>query len=84
MYEQVTISELMARVEPPEMWECMKTCVHAGGPWDDYFPYTKVKRCKYPIMQPGYGTSGKHIRSKTINNIWHCWCVMYKNKYEGG
>ena len=77
MDNQVTIFDLMARVEHPPLWDCMETCVHAGGPWDDHFPgRPDKKRCRYPD-HVGI-TNGKWMKSKTVNNIWHCWCTLYE------
>lgn len=74
---QVSLFDLPGLYEPPEMWECMKTCVHAGGPWDDHFPgRPDVPRCNYPSCGAGI-TNGKWIRQKVRNNLVHFWCVCY-------
>ena len=35
---QVSLFDLPGLAETPPLWDCMETCVHAGGPWDDHFP----------------------------------------------
>ena len=67
----------------PECWECYESCANftnkfpSGG--RDTFPGTNSPRCTYSCYA-GYGTSGKDIKSRLINNEWHSWCKLYKPK----
>lgn len=82
--QQLSIFDLAALREPPELWECMATCVHAGGPWDDYFPgNSKMMRCNYPQQQQGIGYSGKNVRQVVRNNRVHFYCILYEEKGAG-
>ena len=77
MKDQVTIFDLMARVEQPPLYDCMETCAHAGGPWDDCFPgRPDKKRCRYPD-HVGI-RNGKWIKSKLVNNMWNTYCTLYE------
>ena len=80
MTEQLSMFDLPGLNEPPELWECMKTCVHVGGPLDDFFPGKNIPRCNYPISV--YGTSGKGCCQEVRNNLVHMWCTLYE-KREG-
>lgn len=69
----------------PECWECYKTCTHFTNTFPDgskdYFLYPRRSpRCCYHLLIKGYGTSGKDIKSKVIDNVWHSWCVLYEPK----
>lgn len=68
----------------PECWDCYKTCVHftntfPDGSKDYFISPPNAPRCCYARMN-GYGTSGKDIVNKVINNVWHSWCVLYEPK----
>ena len=75
MADQVTIYDLMARVEHPQLWDCMETCAHAGGPWDDHFPGNPNKRrCRYP----DHARVRDWMKTKKSKNRWYCWCTLYE------
>lgn len=75
---QISILDLEPDIMPkPELWECMKSCVHVGEIMD-HFPGTDKPRCLYGIMKAD--TGGKDIIGKVIDNIWHCWCKYYEAK----
>ena len=77
---QVSLFDLPELTETPQLWECMKTCKHAGGPWDDHFPgKPNMPRCNYPSCGAGI-TNGKWIKQKTVNNLVHFWCVCYERR----
>lgn len=77
--EQISLHDILPekqrRYVQPEIWNCVKTCakftnVRPDGS-KDYFPGPgNVPRC----VNLKFGTS------KTINNIWHSWCLNYKEK----
>lgn len=59
----------------PQVWECMKTCgnftnVRPDGT-KDFFPggAPNRPRCVNCIM-----------KSKLIDNVWHCWCPNFKTR----
>ena len=79
---QVSLFDLPGLYEPPELWDCMATCIHAGGPWDDHFPGSDKRRCRYPDQIPGM-SNGRNMISKTIDNRWHCWCRLYERRETG-
>lgn len=69
----------------PECWECYKTCAHftntfPDGSKDYFISPPNAPRCVYHLLIDGYGTSGKDIRNKVIDNVWHSWCVLYEPK----
>ena len=69
----------------PEYPKCYKTCAHftntfPDGSKDYYLSPRRAPRCCYHLLIKGYGTSGKDLKSKVINNIWHSWCVLYEPK----
>ena len=67
----------------PKRWSCMKTCANftneLPGGGRDYFPGTGSPRCTYAYWR-GYGVSGKEIKDRLIDNVWHTWCTLYKPK----
>lgn len=81
---QMSIFELPGLYRPPELWECMKTCIHAGGPWDDHFPgRPDIPRCRYPDQVPGMNNGG-NMKQKVVNNHVHIWCTLYERGEADG
>ena len=86
MPEQLSLLDIANKEDidklTPEMWDCMKSCANftnkfpGGG--RDYF-FDGSPRCTY-AFHCGYGTSGKDMRNKVIDNMWHTWCKLYKPK----
>lgn len=85
MSEQMSFLDIAEKEDidklTPEMWSCMKTCANftntfPDGSKDTFFDGSP--RCIYGLLK--CGTSGKQIRSKVINNLWHVWCKFYKPK----
>ena len=77
---QVSLFDLPGLTEIPLLWDCMETCVHAGGPWDDHFPGRPDKpRCNYPSCGAGI-TNGKWIRERKENNLVRHYCICYEKR----
>lgn len=66
----------------PELWECMKTCVHYGE-FMDRFPLDKDgERCAYGRQMDG--TSGNDVfRVTDVAGTVHFYCKYYKNRGGG-
>ena len=63
--------------DPPELWECMRTCKHAGE-ITGTFP-TGEKRCEYGEYQDGNGTSGNdHYQKVDSRSVVHFYCKYYE------
>jgi hypothetical protein len=84
--EQISLLEFVDKKDKekltPEMWSCMKTCANftddlGNGLKDTFFDGSP--RCCIEF-HTGEGLSGKHMKSKVIDNIWHTWCIHYKPK----
>lgn len=75
MNGQIDIFEAF-HLDPPELWDCMKTCARANI-YTDEFPLGG-KRCRYG--QQYYGTSGKDWYEKTIDGKLCSFCKFYKMK----
>jgi len=77
--EQIDIFEAFPKaIDPPPVWDCMKTCARANI-HTDYFPIKQHgKRCLYGIYQDG--TTGKDWYMVTENNITRFYCKYYKMK----
>lgn len=65
------------KLDPPEVWSCMKTCARSNIKTDT-FPGGRGKRCLYGMTQ--CGTSGKDMYEKVENNRVHFYCRFYKMK----
>lgn len=72
---QLRFNDIQPQIIHPEMWECMKTCAHAGE-ITDHFPGTNRVRCLYGISKDR--CSGNDMFSKLIDNRWYCWCKYYE------
>ena len=84
--EQISLLEFVDKKDKekltPEVWSCMKTCanfidVTPNGTKDTFLDGSP--RCCIQD-HTGYGSSGKHWKSKVIDNRWHTWCIFYKPK----
>lgn len=85
MSEQMSFLDIAEKEDidklTPEMWSCMKTCANFTDEFPDGEKDTFLDdspRCTYGLLN--CGTSGKDMRSKVINNMWHVWCKFYKPK----
>lgn len=67
------------KIDPPPVWDCMKTCKHAGEHWDT-FPASNKRRCRYGAFQPGIGTSGLDWYERVKDNISTFYCIFYEMK----
>lgn len=63
--------------DPPEVWDCMKTCKHANE-YTDTFPASNKKRCRYGAFQPGIGTTGNDWYEKVVDDLCHFYCKFYE------
>lgn len=64
--------------DPPQVWDCMKTCARADI-FTDEFPLGG-KRCLYGLTQ--CGTSGEDTYEKIVDNLVTIYCKYYKSKEE--
>ena len=62
--------------DPPEVWECMKTCARSDI-YTDTFPLGG-KRCLYGLKQDG--TSGKDMYQRVVDNKVTFYCRYYKRE----
>lgn len=78
MVGQVDIFEAFpGQIDPPPMWECMKTCARANI-HTDTFP-NGGKRCMYGIVQAG--TSGDDAYERiNENHEVTIYCKFYQMK----
>ena len=75
---QMSIYDFIPDQDPPQKWECMKTCARADI-MADHFPQPNGgKRCLYGITQDG--TSGKDVYEKIKDNMVTFYCKYYKMK----
>ena len=87
--EQISLLDIIAKEDKeklvPEMWDCMETCANftdvLPGGGRDRFPVTGERRCCIEFHK-GDGTTGRHMKCKIIDNVWHTWCIYYKPKIE--
>lgn len=79
MQGQIDIFEAFPKViNPPPVWECMKTCERANI-YTDYFPLQRDgKRCCYGRHQDG--TTGNDWYQVVKNNLVTFYCKYYKMK----
>lgn len=77
MTGQMTIFDFQGNVTlAPEMWDCMKSCEHAGENMDK-FPGTNVDRCLYGIFLGNDMISEQDAKGKV-----HFWCRYYKPRED--
>ena len=65
----------------PQWIDCFNTCKHFDSHSDfmpDFFPFTRIKRCRYCDHQ--YGSSGKQFWIETEDQIYKMYCVHYEEK----
>ena len=65
----------------PEWVDCFKSCKNFTNTFSDGSKdtfYDGSPRCIYGMKM--CGTSGKDLKSKSIDNMWHTWCKFYKPK----
>lgn len=78
MDEQIDIfAAFPGQIDPPPMWECMKTCARANI-HTDTFPLGGV-RCQYGLTQTG--TSGEDTYERIdANSHVTIYCKFYQMK----
>lgn len=75
MSGQTSIYDFL-KMDPPQVWDCMKTCRHA----DEHvgqFPLGG-KLCEYGQHQPGIGTSGLDLYERIKDNVVTFYCKFYE------
>lgn len=79
MNGQIDIFEAFPKtINPPPIWECMKTCARANI-HTDYFPIRQHgKRCCYGRDQDG--CTGNDTYEVVENNSMKLYCKYYKMK----
>ena len=74
--DQMTLNDIFPDiVDPPKVWECMKTCANFKVYEPDEFPMGG-ERCTYGLHKDG--CTGKDWYQKVVNNEVSFYCRYYK------